>query len=102
MSEVLQTNIFFIITSIAVVVFTILLSIALYHLIRILRNVQAMTDRLRRGSDQLAEDVMQVRTFVREGVVGTIKSFFVSKEPKSTPRTPKKKSAGDSKDDIVS
>ncbi len=98
----LQTNIFFIITSIAVVVFTILLCIALYHLIRILRNVQDMTDRLKRGSEQLAEDVLEVRTFVREGIIGTIRGFFVPKEHRSTSRTQKKKGADSGKEDIVS
>ncbi len=102
MSDVLQTNIFFIITSIAVVVFTILLCIALYHLIRILRNVQEMTDRLKRGSEQLAEDVMEVRRFVHEGIIGTIAGFFVPRGRKSTPRAHKKKNADDGKEDIVS
>jgi hypothetical protein len=92
MSEVLQANIFFIITSIAVVVFTGLLCVALYHLIGILKNVREMTERLKRGSAQLADDVMEVRTFVREGIVGTVRSFFVPRQKEKPPRAHKKKS----------
>ncbi len=76
MSEVLQTNIFFVITSVAVVVLTILLCFVLYHVIGILKNVRDITDRVKRGSEQLAEDAQAVRTFVHEGVIGTARNFF--------------------------
>jgi hypothetical protein len=76
MSEVLQTNIFFVITSIAVVVLTILLCFVLYHVIGILKNVRDITDRVKRGSEQLAEDAQAVRTFVHEGIIGTARNFF--------------------------
>lgn len=74
MNEVLQTNVFFVITSIAVLVLTVLVSVALVYLIRILRNVSDITLRLKRGSEQLAEDAEAVRSFVSEGIIGTIKS----------------------------
>lgn len=84
MSEVLQTNLFFIITSMAVVVFTIFLCIALWYVIRILRNVRDMTDRLRRGSEMLADDADALRSFVRVGIIGTVRDFFVSASKKRT------------------
>lgn len=76
MSEVLQANVFFVITSIAVVVLTIFVCIALFYIIRILRNVRDVTDRVREGSEKFAEDVHAVRTFVRDGVVAHIRSSF--------------------------
>ncbi len=76
MSEVLQANVFFVITSIAVVALTIFVCVALYYLIRILRNVRDVTDRLKRGTEQIAEDVMSMRSFVHEGVIGLVKSSF--------------------------
>ena len=76
MSEVLQTNVFFFITSVAVVVFTIFLCVVLYYLIRILKNVREITERLKRGSEQLAEDAEAVRTFIHEGVIGSVKASF--------------------------
>lgn len=76
MSETLQTNVFFVITSVAVVVFTIFLCVALYYLIRILKNVRDVTDRLRRGSEQLAEDAQAVRDFIHEGIIGSVRASF--------------------------
>lgn len=76
MSEVLQANIFFVITSIAVVALTILLCFVLYQVVRILKNVRDITERLRRGSEQLAEDAQVVRSFVHEGIIGTARKFI--------------------------
>ncbi len=65
MSEVLQANIFFMVTAIAVVTVTILVAIALYHVIRILRAVRDIVERVREGSEVIADDVANVR----EGIV---------------------------------
>jgi uncharacterized protein YoxC len=65
MSEVLQANIFFMITAIAVVVVTIMVAVALYYVIRILRAVRDIAERVREGSEVIAEDVATVR----EGIV---------------------------------
>lgn len=67
MDQVLQTNIFFYITSVAVVVVTVLLGVALYYIIGILQNVRDVTDRIRRGSEQLAEDASELRESIVEG-----------------------------------
>lgn len=67
MSEVLQANIFFIIASIGTVVFIILVSIALYQVIRILRSVRQIVDRVEEGSETLADDVSQLRSYVVSG-----------------------------------
>lgn len=65
MSEVLQANVFFMITAVAVVVVTIFVAVALYHLIRILRAVRDIVERVREGSEVIAEDVANMR----EGIV---------------------------------
>lgn len=95
MNEILQTNVFFVITSVSVVLVTILVIIALLYLIRILRNVRDITDRLRRGSEQLAEDALAVRSFVHEGIIGGLKGFFSLVTQKKSSRSSKK----DSKED---
>lgn len=76
MSEVLQANIFFVITSIAVVALTILLCFVLYQVLGILKNVRDITERLRRGSEQLAADAQEVRSFVHDGIIGTARKFI--------------------------
>lgn len=66
MSEILEANIFFFITGIAVIIFTILLSVLLYHLIKILRSLRRVVDRIEAGSEVLANDIEQVREYFTE------------------------------------
>ena len=66
MDEVLHANIFFFITGIAVIVFTLLLSVALYHLIKILKTVRRIADRVEEGTMTIADDIEQLRTYVVE------------------------------------
>ncbi len=66
MNEVLHANIFFVITSIAVIVFTLLLSIALFHLIKILKTMRRIVDRIDEGTETIREDFEQLRTYVTE------------------------------------
>lgn len=68
----MQTNIFFVITSIAVVVVTILVAIILYRVIRILKRLEDITERVRSGTELLADDVSTVRAYVRSGVTNII------------------------------
>lgn len=96
MSEVLQANIFFFITSVSVVLVTILLVAVLFYVLGILRNVKEVTDRIKEGSRMLAQDFSQAREAIkREGKKTTnIISFFLDRfEPKKR-RASRKKKAG--------
>jgi hypothetical protein len=66
MDEVLHANIFFFITGIAVIVFTLLLSVALFHLIKILKTVERIALRVEEGTMTIADDLEQLRTYVVE------------------------------------
>lgn len=99
MSEVLQANVFFVITSVAVVVLTILVCVALWHVIRILKNIRDISERVKRGSEQLAEDALAVRTFVNEGVVGTVMNLLGKITQKKTSHTQKAGVKKDTKED---
>ncbi len=74
MSEVLHANIFFFIASVATVVFCILVCIALYHVIKILRSIRAIIERIEAGSEVIAEDLATVRSFVANG--GMVSRIF--------------------------
>ena len=67
MSEVLLANIFFMITAVAVILVTIFVAVALYHLIRILRSVRDIVERVREGSEVIAEDVAHMRDGIVTG-----------------------------------
>ncbi len=79
MTEVLHANIFFIIASVATVIFCLLVAIALYQLIRILRTVGRIVDRVEEGSKRLEADLTDLRDQVRSGgIIGRILGFFMS------------------------
>lgn len=61
MNEVLHANIFFVITSVAVVLFTLLVCVLLYHLIKITKSIRRIVERVEAGSEVLAEDIEHIR-----------------------------------------
>jgi hypothetical protein len=83
MNEVLHANIFFIIASIATVMFVIMVCIAMYHVIKILRSVRTIVERIAEGSDVLAEDVSAMRDFVKSG--GLVSYIINRVMPKERP-----------------
>ena len=90
MSEMLQTNIFFVITSVAVVVFTLFLCVILYQIIKILRSIRRVVERVDEGSEVIAEDVSQLRAYVTEGsLVSQVMSFIMGHKSKKTSRSKK-------------
>ncbi len=94
MSEVLQTNVFFFITSVAVVAFTVLLCIVLYQVIKILGSVRNIVDRLEEGSEAVAYNLKQLRDHVSDmsflkSIVGSI--FGLRSYEKKRTRKPRKK-----------
>lgn len=65
MDSFLQMNVFFFVTTIAVVVFAILISWGLYYLVRILRNVDRLSEAAADESALLRADIADLRTNVR-------------------------------------
>ncbi len=87
MTEVLQANIFFFITSVAVVVFTVLVCVAVYYVIRILRTVDKIVERIDSGSETIAEDISQLRSYIAEGsLISQIVGLFVKTKKRSRRR----------------
>ncbi len=62
MVEILSANIFFFITSIAVVLFTTLLCVAVYQVIKILKAVRRIIDRIEAGTEVLVDDIENIKT----------------------------------------
>ena len=61
MNEILHANIFFVIASVATVCFTVLLCVLLYHVIKIVRAIRRIVERVETGSEALASDVEELR-----------------------------------------
>jgi hypothetical protein len=68
MSEVLQANIFFVIASVATVVFCVGVCVILYHVYKIARIVRRIMERIEDGSEAIAEDVALVRSLAHGGL----------------------------------
>lgn len=67
MNEILHANIFFIIASVATVIFCILISFILYHVMKIVKSIRSIIERIEEGSEVIAEDMMHVRALVSSG-----------------------------------
>jgi len=67
MQELMKADIFFFVTSLAVILLTVGLIIALYYIVRILRNVRDISERVDEGTKALAEDLTVVRSNLKTG-----------------------------------
>ena len=78
METIMKSEIFFFITSIAVVILTILIGIIAAYLIRILRNVDDISAKAKEEAALIKEDVADLRQNIRdEGIkVKSFVSFF--------------------------
>lgn len=61
MTEILHANIFFIIASVGVVLFIIITSLILYQVLKVVKAVRRIVERVERGSEVLAEDIEDIR-----------------------------------------
>jgi hypothetical protein len=66
MNSILQTNIFFFITGLAIVAVSAVFVVALVYVIRILRDVRHIARVLRAETDRIEEDISKFRASIRE------------------------------------
>lgn len=102
MNEILHANIFFFIASIATIAFSVLVCIAMYQVIKILKSIRALLERIEAGSDVIAEDVAAVRNFVvKGGLISHLLSLVTQGRAKPRARATKKGSAVQPNDLII-
>ena len=65
MEEVLKSDVFFFVTSISVIVLSLVLLVALYYLIKILRDVKDISHTVKKESELIASDVDAVRRSIK-------------------------------------
>lgn len=81
MNEILHANIFFIIASVATVIFCIFTCVILFHLIKIMRSLRSIIERIEKASEIVAEDVSQVRALIANGGIFSRIFQFVMGSP---------------------
>ena len=84
MDTLVQADLFFFITSIAIVVITIAVLMALFYFIQILRDVRYATKRIREETDRIVSDVDNLKE-----LVGGVLHIFQGK-PRTRKAKPKK------------
>lgn len=75
MNEFIQMDIFFFITSVAVVLLTIGAMVVLWQFSRILKNVEHVSEQVALESDSIRADLLQMRASIRKGN-GKMQSVF--------------------------
>ncbi|MEK9182104.1 MAG: hypothetical protein AAB781_00770 [Patescibacteria group bacterium] len=80
MENIIQADIFFFITSVAVIVFTICSIIVMIYVTRILRDMKHISKMMSQESDKLLGDIGSLREVIEEegAKVKTIASFFLN------------------------
>jgi len=92
MQDLMKADIFFFVTTIAVILVAIGVSVGLYYIVRILRNVRDVTNRVDEGSKMLAEDLGDLRTSLkRDGFVMANVARFMQKGSRWFSRRPPRK-----------
>ena len=90
MNEVLHANIFFVIASVAVVLFTLLVCVLVYHLIKIVKSIRRIVERVEVGSEVLADDLENIRESLNPArLIQFVMSFMPGVTPKRRSRKAK-------------
>jgi len=66
MDDFLKQDIFFFVTTVAVVIFTVLSAIVIIYIIKISRDIKYISKKAKTQSDLISEDLSQLRENVKE------------------------------------
>ncbi len=92
MDVIAKSDIFFIITGVSVIILTIVVIVALYYIIKILRNIFSLSKVVKKEGEDIIKDIGKARKGVRKGGVrlGKFISTLVTPKKKRAPRRNKK------------
>ncbi len=68
MDEFMKMDLFFFVSTFAVLVLVVLASLVTYYLVQIVRNVRDITDTIKKEAEDTVRDLRALRIDVREGV----------------------------------
>ena len=84
MNEILQANVFFVIASVATVLFTIIVCLILWQVLKLVKSLRRIMERIEEGSAQVAEDVAHVRSLLYNGgMIARVMGFMAGKKTKT-------------------
>ena len=84
MGTLSHADMFFIISSFGTIIFMVLVGIILYQVIKVLRIVRVILERIEAGSERLVEDLAYIRTSISQssGIISRILGFFLPTRPR--------------------
>ncbi len=76
-----QVNLFFIITTVAVIVFSIITAFILFQILKIITAIRRLMEKFELGSEKVGQDLSNLRSFMLQGgfAVQLLKLFFSKK-----------------------
>lgn len=84
MNEILHANIFFVIASIATVIFCIIISLILFHVLKLVKSIRRIVERIEAASEQVADDMAQARSLLYNGgMIARVMGFMAGKRGKT-------------------
>ena len=84
MNEILHANIFFIIASVATVIFSIITALILFHVLKLVKSVRRIVERIEGASEQVADDVAHARTLLfNGGMIARVMGFMAGTRHKT-------------------
>jgi len=84
MNEILHANVFFIIASVATVVFSIIVSLVLYHVLKMVQSLRKIIERIEAASEQVADDVAHARSLLYNGgMIARVMGFMAGTRKKT-------------------
>jgi hypothetical protein len=94
MNPIIQANIFFFITSVAVVLISLLVIVLLIYLVLVLKDFRGVSKKVKQETDLIAMDINDARTHIREkgAAMSSLFDFFKDLAGKPKSHTKKKQS----------
>jgi len=84
MNEILHANVFFVIASVATVLFCIIISLILFHVLKLVKSVRRIVERIEEASEQVADDVAHAREmFYNGGMIARVMGFMAGTRRKT-------------------
>lgn len=84
MNEILHANIFFVIASVATVIFSIIVTLVLYHVLKIVKSLRQIVERIEAASEQVADDMAHARELLYNGgMIARVVGFMAGKKKKA-------------------
>ncbi len=95
MNPLIQANIFFVITSVAVILLTILGIVMLTYVVLILRDFRGISQKVREETDLIATDIDSARAHIKEkgASIGSTIDFFRELTKRQKPKHRKKETS---------